>query len=116
LKPAVNSSLTKFGYTQVATARAAWWALRLPNYVWLAMILVAAAALSLNTIAREREEVRRAQTSYSQTESRFQQAQTENQKLKTELKSLKQNPGVAGRAVQDRLHYVRPNEIVVVPR
>jgi len=113
LKPAVNSSLTKFNYGQVATARAAWWALKIPNFVWLAMILLAATALSLNTIAREREEVHRAQTVLAQAQGKVSQAQTVNRELKTEIKKSKDDPRAVERAAQERLHYLRSNEIVV---
>jgi cell division protein FtsB len=113
LKPVVNSSLPKITYTQVSTARAAWWALKIPNYVWLAMIMAAAAALSLSTLAREREEVRRAQAAFTQAQGRVAQVQTANQRLKTEVKNLKNDPRAAERAAQERLNYVRPNEIVV---
>jgi cell division protein FtsB len=113
LKPAVNSSFTKFNYGQVATVRAAWWALRIPNYVWLAMIITAAAALALNTIAREREEVRRAQTALAQTQGRAAQTQTVNQRLKDEIKGLKNDPRAIGRAAHERLNYVHQNEIVI---
>src|SRR5438067_12673042 len=92
LKPAVNSSLTKFNYGQAATVRSAWWALKIPNLVWLAMILLAATALSLNTIAREREEVRRAQIVLTQAEGQVIQAHTANRQLKTEIKNLKNDP------------------------
>src|ERR1044071_4664375 len=113
LKPAVNSSLTKFNYGQVATVHAAWWVLKVPNFVWLAMILLAATALSLNTIAREREEVRRAQTVLAQAEGQVIQAQTANRQLKAEIKNLKDDPRAIERNAQERLHYLRSNEIVV---
>lgn len=113
MKPAVNSSLTKFNYGQVATVRAAWWALKIPNFVWLAMIITAAAALSLNTIAREREEVHRAQSTFAQAEGQVTQAQTANQRLKVEIKKLKDDPRAVERAAQERLNYLRSNEIVV---
>ena len=113
MKPAVNSSLTKINYGQVATVRAAWWALKIPNYVWLAMILTAATALSLNAMTRESEEVRRAEAARSQTAGRVTQAQTSNQQLKGEVQSLKNDPEVAARAAQERLNYLRPNEIMI---
>lgn len=116
MKPAVNSSWTKYNYHQVAQARTAWWALKVPNYVWLAMMITAAAALSFTTIAREREEVRRAQTAYSQTEGQAKQAQSQNEQLRAGIKGLKNDRRALDRAAQDRLNYVRPNEIVVSPR
>ena len=113
MKPAVNSSLTKFNYGQAATVRAAWWALKIPNFVWLAMIMLAATALSLNTIAREREEVHRAQAVLAQAQGQVSQAQNVREQLKVEIKTLKDDPRAVERAAQERLHYLRSNEIVV---
>lgn len=115
MKQVVNSSLTKLNYDQVATAHAAW-ALKIPNYVWLAMILVAAAALSLTTVAREREEVRSARAAYAQTQERARQAQAQTERLRIEIKNLKENPRAAERVAQEQLNYVRPNEIIIATR
>ncbi len=113
LKPAVNSSLTKFHYGQVATVRAAWWVLKVPNFVWLAMIVIAATALSLNTIAREREEFRRAHAALAQAQGQVTQAQTANRRLKDGINNLKNDPHAVECAAQERLNYLRSNEIAV---
>jgi len=113
LKPVINSSFTKVDYNQIATARPAWWALKVPNFVWLAMIMMATAALSFSTLTREKAEARSAQTAYSQTQGRAQQTQAENERLTSEIKRLKGNSRASRQAVRDRLNYVRPNEIIV---
>ncbi len=77
------------------------------------MIMTAAAALSLSTMAREREEVRLAHTAVAQTQGQVIQAQTVNQQIKVEIKNLKDDPHAVERAAQERLNYLRSNEIVV---
>jgi cell division protein FtsB len=80
------------------------------------MLLAAASALSFSTLARARAEAQSARLSYAQTEGRLRQAQTENVRLQVEIKELRENPRTAERLAQDRLNYVRPNEIVISVR
>ena len=113
MKPVVNSSLSKVNNHQIAAARSVWWAVKIPNFVWLAMIITAMAALSFSTLTREKAEARSAQTAYSQTQVRAQQTQAENQQLASEINRLKGNSRASRQAVRERLNYIRPNEIIV---
>ncbi|HZS08075.1 MAG TPA: septum formation initiator family protein [Blastocatellia bacterium] len=117
MKQVANSYSAKINYGQIAAtgeASRAWVrALRMPNWVWLMMIFLAAAALALTTIARERTQLQGARTSHARTEQRLTQAQAETEKLRAKVKSARNDPRVSENAAQDRLNYVRPNEIVV---
>ena len=116
MKPVVNSSFTKYAYEQAVPARAAWQSLRIPNYVWLAMLMTAAGALSLGTLARERQEMRQATAAYVQTQGLVKGAEAQNLRLKAEVKGLREDSRAAERVAQERLNYVRSNEIVVTTR
>ena len=70
-------------------------------------------ALALTTIARERTQLLESRTSHAQTQQRLIQTQAETEKLRAKIKSVKNDPRVSENAAQDRLNYVRPNEIVV---
>jgi cell division protein FtsB len=120
LKLVANSYSAKIAYGQVTATREvsrAWLqALRMPNWVWLAMIFLAASALALTTIARGRTQLRVATASSVQTEQRLAQTQTVNEKLKGKIRSVKNDSRAIQSLAQDRLNSVRANEIVVATR
>jgi cell division protein FtsB len=117
LKPAANTSATRIlNHPQAALVVAASRVPRLPGYVWLAMIIIAAAALSFGTIARARGEMRQARTAHAQAHAQVKLVESANELLKSRLQNLQQDHRAIERAAQDRLNYVRPNEVVVSTR
>jgi cell division protein FtsB len=85
----------------------------IPNYVWLAMLLLAATLLALSTLVRAGGQAAQARNAHADTQSRLIQAQTANSELKNQTRQLRQNPRAAAQAAQAQLHYVKRNEIVV---
>ncbi len=120
MKLVANSYSAKIAYGQLTATREAsrvWvQALQMPNWVWLAMIFLAASALALTTIARERTQLRVATASHVQTEQRLAQVQEANDKLKGKIGSMKKDSRAVENIAQDRLNSVRANEIVVATR
>jgi cell division protein FtsB len=90
-----------------------WWIPKIPNYVWLAMIILAVSALSYSAYDKAREQEREAQASYHQTSTRVENARSVNRQIKEQTRRIRQNPRTAAQAAQDKLRLVRPNEIVV---
>ncbi|MFN0119912.1 MAG: FtsB family cell division protein [Blastocatellia bacterium] len=119
-----NVSAERLFYGQVATVRetavtsvfSLWQALRMPGWVWFSMLLLASALLALTVVARERGHLRNVRMSYEQTAQRLATSKLENEQLKHRLQSLEKNPRAYERVAQERLHYVRANEIVVPTR
>lgn len=116
----MNSSASKTWIkTQINPAigaRALWQAVQLPNYVWLGMVILAMAALSVTTLVRGREAARTAQVSYAARQQQLQAAESVNAQLRQEVGALKQNPNAIEREARRRLNYVAANEIVIVTR
>ena len=54
--------------------------------------------------------------SYQFTQDKMQAAQLNNGLLRHDINALKQDKDVITQKAQDKLNYVRPNEIVVVMR
>lgn len=89
---------------------------RVPNFVWLAMIVLAIAALSYSAYSKSREQERAAQDSYQQTAARVENARNVNQQMRERTMRIKQNARTAAQAAQNHLGYVRRNEVVVSVR
>lgn len=116
MKQGLNSSTTRAYPTQLVVARASLIALRLPNYTWIVMVLLAMALLATAAIYRERGGLRTAQASFQRTQQKYQDAQFSTELLRQDLQAAQQNKSVITRAAQTKLNYVRRNEIVVVVR
>lgn len=116
MKQGLNSSTTKMYPNQLVVARASLASLRLPNYTWIVMVLLAMAFLASAAIYREREGLRAAQASFTQTQQKYQEAQINNELLRKDLQTLQQDKNILARAAQTKLNYVRRNEVVVVVR
>ena len=86
---------------------------RFPNYVWLAMIILAVSALSYSTYSSAREKEREAKDSYNETSARVENARSANRQIKEQTARIKQNPNVAAQAAQNQLRLIRRNEVVV---
>jgi cell division protein FtsB len=116
LKQGINSSTTKTYLNQLVVPRASLASLRLPNYAWIVMVLMAMALLATTAIYREREGLRSAQASFNRTQQKFQEAQLNNELLRKDLRAMQQDKNVIAREAQTKLNYVRPNEVLVVVR
>ncbi len=86
---------------------------RFPNYVWLAMIILAVAALSYSTYSRAREQEREARDSYNETSAQVESAKITNKQIKDRTTRIRQNPEAAAQAAQNQLRLIRRNEVVV---
>lgn len=116
MKPASNSSVSRLSYVEAAAIRISPGGLNIPGYVWLAMIVIAALAISISTAVRAREQARNAQASYQQTAERIKLMQGENEQIRTYIKQLKEDPRATAQAAREQLHYVAPNEVAVKVR
>ena len=113
LKPVGNSSVTRLTYSQAIAARFSWGGLHLPNYVCLVMIMIAAAAISISTAVRAREDARNAQLSFQQTSERVAQMRADNERIRARIKQLRDDPRAAEQAAREQLNYLRANEVAV---
>jgi hypothetical protein len=89
------------------------WIPKIPNYVWLAMIVLTVAALSYSAYGRARQHEREARDSYNQTSTRVENARSANHRIKAQTERIRRNPAAAAQSAQDRLRLIRRNEIVV---
>lgn len=113
MKPAGNSSITRINYGQATAARINWGGLHIPAYVWLVMIIAAAAALSVSTVMRARAQARQAQASLIQVSESVRQAQAENSSIRQRIERLKKDPQAAEAAARAQMRYLSANEIPV---
>lgn len=89
---------------------------RVPNFVWMAMIVLAVAALSYSAYSKSRGQERAAKDSYEQTAARVENAKSANRHTRAQTARIKQNARTAAAAAQSQLGYVRRNEVVVAVR
>lgn len=109
-----TSSIRAYAITATkAGAEIRQWLPHIPNYVWLAMIILTAMALSVTSYLRAQDMEREAKTTHSFVMTRVEDAKALNQQLKKQNQQLKQNPRVAERAAQEQLRVLRRNEVVV---
>jgi cell division protein FtsB len=116
LKPVASSYSASIAVTQVSPAvreRIAAFVPAIPNYVWLAMILLTATLLAFSTLWRSRGQLQTAQSRRAVTQSRLAQAASANDELKQQTQQLRTNPRTAAQAAQAQLHYVKRNEVVI---
>jgi hypothetical protein len=118
LKQVVNSYSASLTFTQSTALgeRIAALVTPIPNYVWLAMILLAATLLGVSTTLRASGQVVTARNNYSVTDSRLTQARAANIEIKDKTNLISTNSRAAAKAAQEQLHYVKPNEIVIATR
>jgi hypothetical protein len=86
---------------------------RLPNYVWLAMIILTISALCYSAYTRAREHEREARESYNETSARVENAKRANMRIKDQTNRIRQNPEAAAQAAQNQSRMIRRNEVVV---
>lgn len=89
------------------------WLAQVPNYVWLATIVLTVAALSFTALVRSQGQEDEAKTNYSDTKARVDEAANTNQRIKKETDRIKRDPRKAAESAQKELRLVRSNEIVV---
>lgn len=99
-----------------AWPRIARWIPHIPNYVWLAMIVLTVSALSVSTYMRAQEMERDAKSSHAFTATKVDNLKAFNSELKKQTQRIKQDPQAAQQAAQEQLRVLRPNEIVVAVR
>ena len=118
MKSAVNSYSAKatFSHAPAVGARVRELVPTIPNHVWLAMVLLTALLLAFSSLARARGQVRQAQVNLNATQSRLQQEQDANAALKVQTNRVKTNRSAAEQIGREQLHYLRPNEIVVIAK
>ncbi len=116
MKQGLNSSSAKSYPSQLVVPHASLESLRIPNYVWVVTALLALALLVIATVYREREGLRQAQTSYQFTQEKMQASQRDNELLRHDIHALQNDKDVIAQKAQEKLNYVRSNEIVIVMR
>jgi hypothetical protein len=89
---------------------------RIPNYVWLAMVILTIAALSYTAYDRGRTIEYEAQASYNRTSSQVENARNANNQIREKTTRIRRTPAVAEQYAQDKLRLVRSNEVVVTLR
>ena len=106
-------TVSALSYGPTAAERYFWWLPRIPNYVWLAMIILALFALSISTLMRSRDHEREARASYNYTQTRVENARGRQRDIKERTGRIRNDPRLAAQLAQDQLRLVRPNEVVV---
>jgi hypothetical protein len=121
LKRAINSNPMKMyssrSYSPAAIFEAgsqtAWLFPRIPNFVWLAMIVVAIGALSYSAYTRSDRQEQQAMTSYNETATRVDEVKSRNQRIREQTERIRKNPQTSIQSTQRQLRLLRPNEVVV---
>src|SRR5262245_53852195 len=90
-----------------------WWVPRIPNYVWLAMVVLTVVALSISTLMQSWEQEREARASFNYTQDRVERARSNDREIRERTGQIKKDPRVAAQVAQDQLRLVRANEVVV---
>ncbi len=90
------------------------WVPRIPNYVWLAMIILTMTALSVSTLMRSQELEREAKDSYSFVKTKIDRAQGVSQQIREKTERIRTNPATAASVAQNNLRLIRHNEVVVI--
>lgn len=116
MKQVLNSSTTKAIPSQLVVPNAALMSFRIPNYVWVITVLMALAMLSIAAVYRERAGLRQAQAAYEFTQNKMQASQINNDLLRREIHAMQHDKDGMARTAQQKLNYVRTNEVVVIMR
>ena len=106
-------TVSAVNYVPTAVTRYLVWVPEIPNYVWLAMMILTISALSVSTLMRSQGQEREARASYMHTKTRVENARSVHQQIREQTEQIKNNPRAAAQVAQDQLRLVRKNEIVV---
>lgn len=110
---AVRTHAMPAGGRATTKAKAEKWIPHIPNYVWLAMIVLSFAALSVSTYLRAQQAEQEAVQSHAVVTSRAENMKAANKHLKQQTEQIKTNPRAAEQAAQKQLRVLRPNEVVI---
>jgi hypothetical protein len=118
LKQVVNSYSANLTFTEAPALgeRVAALVPPIPNYVWLAMLVLAATLLGVSTMQRARSQMVTARNNYAATDARVARAQAANTEIKDKTNLIYNNTRAATKAVQEQFPYVKSNEIVIATR
>jgi hypothetical protein len=106
-------TISAINYGPAEVGQYFWWVPRIPNHVWLAMIVLAVMALSVSTLMRSREQEREARATYDYTRTRVENARERQRDMRERTGQIRNDPRVAAQVAQEQLHLLRVNEIVV---
>ncbi|MBK9312712.1 MAG: hypothetical protein IPM55_00455 [Acidobacteria bacterium] len=106
-------SLAIVSYAPDTATRLLSWVPSIPNYVWLAMIILAVSAMSLTGAMRASTQEGEAKSSYSYLQTRVENARAVNLQLSEQTRQIRTDPQVSAQVAQDRLRLTRVNEIVL---
>jgi len=104
---------TSAGTRSSSRSRVTSWIPHIPNYVWLATIVLAFTALSFSTYRRAQDAEQEALQSHAVVSSRLDNVKATNQHIKQQTAQIKSNPRAAEAAAQQQLRVLRRNEVVV---
>ncbi|HEU0184958.1 MAG TPA: hypothetical protein VFS27_06560 [Blastocatellia bacterium] len=106
----LSASVRSYDFDGARTLRRA---PRFPNYGWLAMIILAIAALAYSVYTRAREQEREARNSYNETSAQVESVKSANKRIEDQTNRIRHNPAAAAQAAQNQSRMLRPNEVVV---
>jgi len=110
---AIRARATSFGGRTSAATRAESWIPDIPNYIWLAMLILAFMALSVATYFRAQGAEQEALKSHANVVTRVEDARATNKQLRHQTEQIKNNREIAAQNAQQQMRVLRPNEIVV---
>ena len=96
-----------------AMADARRWAVLIPSWVVLGMILLATVAVCATVIMRTRSEFQVSSAQHQRVSSEIDDLKKTNAALRVEVGRLQHDPNTIESAARARLNMVRPNEIVI---
>jgi hypothetical protein len=108
-----TATTARLNYSDVSGVRISQAWPRLPNFVWLAMIVIAAGALAFATMVRSSAEARNSRRMFAQSSEDARQADISNQRLRGRIQDSRRTSAAADRIAQDRMTYLKSNEIVI---
>src|SRR5262245_45343463 len=92
-----------------AGSQTAWLFPRIPNFVWLAMIVLAIGALSYSAYTRSDRQEQQAMASYNETATKANEVKLQNQRIREHTERIRRNPQVSMQSTQAQLKLVRRN-------
>lgn len=110
---AVSRTLTIVDSLPEVASRAVAAVLAVPNYAWLAAMVVLFSALSVSTAMRSRGAEMEAMSRKVAVESRHADMTRQNEVIRTRTERIRNNPAAREVVVRERLRQVGPNEISV---
>jgi cell division protein FtsB len=87
--------------------------LRIPSWMFLAMILMATLGICSTVITRSKAELKASTTEYGRISSEIASIRRSNTSLQVEIRRMASDPGTIESAARERLGMVRPNDVVV---